>query len=1125
MPLPIMTSNSWEVTLPSVRYSVAIQDEPSCPCISEDPILKTIKSIWSTYVPGREAVFPPSTYQGQQCSLKSFSKSHLEAIIMQCETLKGIHVVPDCLSYSLGPQHFYIISPHIMLESTDSLAPALDSKSSRIFYNSLSSAMNEIHYRRISLQNIALIKEYDLSNNFAVITDFSQPQILTPSQLEADWEQFRKRLPTEYLIDLKSQGNKKVTNILNNPELEVPSFQIEDYTCNEKLGAGTYGTVYGCTDMNGQEFAIKTFAEAGDESYISELIFLNEMKGVPYVIQKYHDNSSLKGKIKSIIVLEKAKRDMHSLNLWQARKDDKDETMKKYFAQIATAIHGIHLIGIIHEDIKPGNILVMEGGKIAVTDFGLSEKGKFFYSRWKCNIGFQPYFHPRLFGSRYFGSYVDWWAFGVILHQFFCHPESPTNFNYFDYNNLIRCRARNLLPLPDGISDLFKLIFSSDTYTSKPVLGVEKEELEKSVEEIEIKIRCQVAKTKYFGLEKLTDMVTWKSWNLNCLTSQVGFRYLNLFTLCLNFFRPDDNMTTNHPIRSRRPLFFFDTMVIRLILHSLYAFAHFRPGIISIALSTLLFTQLKAFPSLKRPLEMSSNPLDQFGPRARMPNIRRKGTPYMMFSAAISEEPSCPFMPEDPILKEIKATWVGYTASTEAFFTEPAMFRGQKCTLKSFKPSGEVAIIMQCETLEGIDVVPECLSYSLGPHHFYIISPHINLEEINAPDFAPEFKLREIFYYSLASAILEMHKRQVSLQNIELITQYDTSTYLAVIKNFSMHAIFNAEHLAADWKDFCRILPQDIKKTITPEQYINNVKSKLYDFILGDFTCDTKLGKGSYGVVYGCKDKDGQVFAIKTYSEGGDHTYVDELYFLEQLIGVPFVIQKKQDATSLTGKIKSIIVLEKAEYDMHSLDLWRDRKDDKYETMKKYFAQIALAIHGIHLKGIIHEDIKPGNILVMEGGKIAITDFGLSEEEKVSMSRWTCDEKFQIYYHPRLFGKSYFGSYVDWWAFGVILHQFFCLSVPPTKANYFDYENLVICAPRHSLTLPDGISDLFKLIFSRSTYSSQPVFESPPNVVEEAVEAIGLEIGCQIVSTKYFDLESEPTWEDWKYECAGVAKV
>jgi len=87
--------------------------------------------------------------------------------------------------------------------------------------------------------------------------------------------------------------------------------------------------------------------------YIVQVYDLTEIDGAPAIVMEYVEGRSLK-------------------DLLASDGPVAPETAKQFVIEILNALRAAHARGVIHRDIKPGNILVTEAGHIKVTDFGLA---------------------------------------------------------------------------------------------------------------------------------------------------------------------------------------------------------------------------------------------------------------------------------------------------------------------------------------------------------------------------------------------------------------------------------------------------------------------------------------------------------------------------------------------------------------------------------------------------------------------------------------------------------------------------------------------------------------------------------------------------------------------------------
>ena len=96
------------------------------------------------------------------------------------------------------------------------------------------------------------------------------------------------------------------------------------------------------------------------------------------------------------------------------------------------------------------------------------------------------------------------------------------------------------------------------------------------------------------------------------------------------------------------------------------------------------------------------------------------------------------------------------------------------------------------------------------------------------------------------------------------------------------------------------------------------------------------------------------------------HPHIVSCYYVRRLGGIPRIFAEFVDGGSLADWIRS-------------RRLYEGGSEKSLERILDIAIQFARALHYAHEQGLIHQDVKPGNVLVNTDGTVKVTDFGLAK--------------------------------------------------------------------------------------------------------------------------------------------------
>ncbi|SCL68844.1 Serine/threonine protein kinase [Micromonospora citrea] len=230
----------------------------------------------------------------------------------------------------------------------------------------------------------------------------------------------------------------------------------ERYRLDERVGTGGMGAVWRCTDlMLERVVAVKVLLPAlsADPEFTARFRAEARMLAAlrhPGVVA-VHDvglATLADGGPLHYLVMEYV--DGRPLSAWlrRAGRLDPASTMS-VVAQAADALHAAHLAGIVHRDVKPGNLMVKSDGRVVLMDFGIARSGTTAgITAANVMLGTASYMSPEQAANQPISPAVDVYALGAVAY--FCLAGQPP----FDGDNPLQVALRHVHeappPLPPG---------------------------------------------------------------------------------------------------------------------------------------------------------------------------------------------------------------------------------------------------------------------------------------------------------------------------------------------------------------------------------------------------------------------------------------------------------------------------------------------------------------------------------------------------------------------------------------------------------------------------------------------------------------------------------------------------
>ena len=201
---------------------------------------------------------------------------------------------------------------------------------------------------------------------------------------------------------------------------------------------------------------------------------------------------------------------------------------------------------------------------------------------------------------------------------------------------------------------------------------------------------------------------------------------------------------------------------------------------------------------------------------------------------------------------------------------------------------------------------------------------------------------------------------------------------------------------------------------------------------LGKYEIHSELGSGAMGVVYKAEDpRLGRLVALKTtnaevagnpnllkrfYREAQaaaqlTHPNIVTIYEIDEASGVPFIAMEFLEGENLQKIIS-------------------DRRELAILEKLQIIIDACKGLEYAHRHGVVHRDVKPGNIVVSSTGQVKIVDFGIARVGVSSMTRTGDVLGTVMYMSPEQVQGQAVDARSDVFSLGVVLYELLTARLP-----------------------------------------------------------------------------------------------